>query len=115
MAMIQFITCGLLCSLLMFITEVPKIEQINKAILPLLYAGIASGGIAYTLQFMGQKHTNPVVASIIMSLEAVVSLIAGAIIIEEKLSTLELIGCALMFVAIILPQIPLNKKKNANS
>lgn len=115
MATIQFVVCAFLCLIVMFIGEEPKIEEINKAILPLLYAGIASGGIAYTLQFMGQKRTNPVVASIIMSLEAVISLIAGAIIIEEKLSTTELIGCLLMFFAILLPQIPFRKVKRANS
>lgn len=110
MAMIQFITCALISTIFMFIFEEPTIQQINDAIWPLLYAGIASGGIAYTLQFIGQKYTSPTVASIIMSLEAVISLIAGAILINERLSIQELIGCLLMFVAIIIAQIPSNSK-----
>lgn len=115
MAMIQFIVCGSLSCILMLIFEKPTTSSINDALIPLLYAGLASGGIAYTLQFTGQKYTNPVVASVIMSLEAVVGLIAGAIIIHERLSNQELIGCLMMFLAIIIAQIPFdkfNKKKN---
>ena len=83
---------------------------IKDALIPILYAGIASGGIAYSLQFVGQKYTNPVIASIIMSLESVISLIAGAILIHERLTTQELIGCLLMFVAIMIPQIKTKKE-----
>lgn len=109
LATIEFIVCAILGIIAMFIFEKPNIESINKALIPILYAGIASGGIAYTLQFIGQKHVNPVIASLIMSLEAVISLIAGAILINERLTPQELLGCLLMFIAIIIPQIKFKK------
>lgn len=111
MAMIQFIVCAGISTILMLILDEPSFEQVEKSIWPLLYAGVASGGIAYTLQFIGQKNTSPTIASIIMSLEAVVCLIAGAILIDEKLSIQELIGCLFMFIAIIIPQISFKVKK----
>lgn len=108
---IEFLTCAIIGLIAMFLFEKPNIEGIKNAIIPILYAGIASGGIAYTLQFIGQKYTKPVIASIIMSFEAVVSLIAAAIIIHEKLDIQELIGCLFMFIAIMIPQINIQKKK----
>ena len=114
---IQFIVCAIVSCLLMIIFEKPQVDQVKNAMIPLLYAGIASGGIAYTLQFIGQKYTRPIVASIIMSLESVVSLLAGMIIINESLTSRELWGCALMFMAIIISQIPFdkfNKKPKVN-
>ncbi len=109
---IEFIVCAILSLIAMFIFEKPNIEGIINAIIPLLYAGVASGGIAYTLQAIGQKHTPPVIASIVMSFEAVISLIAGAILIHERLTNLELIGCLLMFIAIVIPQLTIRKKSN---
>lgn len=117
MSTIQFIVCAIVSCLLMIIFEKPQVDQVKHAMIPLLYAGIASGGIAYTLQFIGQKYTRPIVASIIMSLESVVSLLAGMIIINESLTSRELWGCALMFMAIIISQIPFdkfNKKPKVN-
>ena len=117
MSTIQFIVCAIVSCLLMIIFEKPQVDQVKNAMIPLLYAGIASGGIAYTLQFIGQKYTRPIVASIIMSLESVVSLLAGMIIINESLTSRELWGCALMFMAIIISQIPFdkfNKKPKVN-
>ena len=110
LASFQFIACALVCTIAMFIFEKPNMTGIKDALIPILYAGIASGGIAYSLQFVGQKYTNPVIASIIMSLESVISLIAGAILIHERLTTQELIGCLLMFVAIMIPQIKTKKE-----
>lgn len=109
MSMVQFVVCAIISTSLMFILEDPKVGQIQSAMMPLLYAGIASGGIAYTLQFIGQKYTRPVVASITMSLESVVSLLAGMILIQESLTTRELWGCLLMFSAIIISQVPFQK------
>ena len=111
---IEFLTCAVIGLIAMFVFEEPNIESINKAIIPILYAGIASGGIAYTLQFIGQKYTKPVIASIIMSFESVVSLIAGAIIIQEQLEIQEFVGCIFMFAAIMIPQLNFNKKKKFN-
>ena len=116
MSTIQFIVCAIISCLLMIIFEKPQINQVKHAMIPLLYAGIASGGIAYTLQFIGQKYTSPIVASIIMSLESVVSLLAGMILINESLTSREMWGCALMFMAMIISQLPLHKfnKKSKN-
>ena len=117
MSTIQFIVCAIVSCLLRIIFDKPQVDQVKNAMIPLLYAGIASGGIAYTLQFIGQKYTRPIVASIIMSLESVVSLLAGMIIINESLTSRELWGCALMFMAIIISQIPFdkfNKKPKVN-
>lgn len=108
---IEFLTCAIIGTIAMLIFEEPNIQSVKTAIIPILYAGIASGGIAYTLQFIGQKYTKPVIASIIMSLESVVSLIAAAILINERLSVQELIGCLFMFIAIMIPQLNSNNKK----
>lgn len=75
----------------------------------LLYAGVLSSGVAYTFQILGQEGLNPTVASLVMSLESVFSVIAGAIVLKEYLSTRELLGCALVFAAVVLAQIPLDK------
>ena len=71
-----------------------------------LYAGVMSCGVAYTLQIVGQKNMNPTVASLILSLESCISVLAGWIILGQKLSTREIIGCVVMFGAIVLAQLP---------
>ena len=73
---------------------------------PILYTGIMSCGVAYTLQIVGQKSTPPAIASLIMSLESVFSALAGWLILGEKLSPKELLGCVLVFTAVILTQLP---------
>lgn len=111
MSCIQFFVCGILSSVCMFLFETPQISQILSAWLPILYAGVMSCGIAYTLQIIAQEGMNPTVASLILSLEAVVSVLAGWILLHEKLSARELTGCVLMFVAIILAQLPQRQKR----
>ena len=74
--------------------------------MPILYAGVLSSGVGYTLQIVGQRGMNPTVASLIMSLESVISVIAGWIILGQSLSSRELFGCVLMFGAIVLVQLP---------
>ena len=81
-------------------------EQILQAWVPILYAGVLSSGVGYTLQIVGQRGMNPTVASLIMSLESVISVIAGWIILGQSLSSRELFGCVLMFGAIVLVQLP---------
>ena len=78
---------------------------------PLLYAGVLSCGVAQTLQIIGQKNVNPAIASLILSLESCFSVLAGWVILGEKLSVRESIGCILMFAAIILAQLPDKKDK----
>ena len=79
--------------------------------MPILYAGVLSSGVAYTLQIVGQKDMNPTVASLILCLESVVSALAGWLILHEALTTRELLGCVLMFAAIVLAQVPMPERK----
>jgi drug/metabolite transporter (DMT)-like permease len=82
-----------------------EISLVFDAFFPLLFLGIGSSGIAYTLQILGQKGVNPAAASILMSLESVFGVIGAAIILGEKMSPREYLGCAIVFVAVILSQI----------
>lgn len=111
MSCIQFFVCGVLSAVGMLFTETPDISNIQAAWLPLLYAGLLSCGVGYTLQIVGQKGINPVIASLIMSLESVISALAGWVILGQILSPKEILGCVLMFVAIIITQIPIGNKK----
>lgn len=111
MSCIQFFVCGVLSAVGMLFTETPDISNIQAAWLPLLYAGLLSCGVGYTLQIVGQKGINPVIASLIMSLESVISALAGWVILGQVLSPKEILGCVLMFVAIIITQIPIGNKK----
>ncbi len=103
---IQFFTCAVLSGIGMLLFEEPKLSDILAAWLPILYAGAMSSGVAYTLQIIGQKGMNPTAASLIMSLESVIALLAGWVLLEQRLSKRELIGCVLAFVAIIIVQLP---------
>ena len=106
MSCIQFLVCGLLSGVCMLITEHPEMRLILQAWQPILYAGVFSCGVGYTLQIVGQKGTDPTVASLILSLESVVSVLAGWLLLGQRLSVRELGGCALMFAAILLAQLP---------
>ena len=108
---IQFLTCAVLSATGMVIFEAPRMENILAAWLPILYAGALSTGVAYTLQIVGQKGLNPTLASLIMSLESVISLLAGFLILHQRLSGRELLGCAVMFAAIVLVQLPTKDKQ----
>ena len=103
---IQFFVCGILCAVPMLISERPKIAEIAGAWMTLAYAGVLSCGVGYTLQIVAQKNTDPTVASLILSLESVFSVLAGWVILGERLSGRELFGCALVFTAVILAQFP---------
>ena len=103
---IQFLVCGVLCSVIALVVEEPTISGILAAWLPIAYAGVMSCGVAYTLQIIGQKGMNPTVASLILSLESVISVLAGWLLLNQTLSVKEIIGCVIMFAAIILAQLP---------
>lgn len=103
---IQFLVCGVLCMIVALIFEKPQVSRILDAWLPIAYAGIMSCGVAYTLQIIGQKGMNPTIASLILSLESVISVLAGWVILHQSMSERELIGCVIMFAAIILAQLP---------
>ncbi len=107
-SMVQFTVCGvltLLCALI-FERDVFEIENVRLALLPLLYGGLGSVGIAYTCQLLGQKDADPTMAAIILSTEAVFSAIGEAIILHKYMDTPAYIGCALIFLGIVLSQIP---------
>ena len=103
---IQFLICGVLSGILMFLFEEPNLENILNAAVPILYAGIMSCGVAYTLQIIGQKYTRPTIASLIMSLESVFAVLAGIVVLREIPTARETMGCVLMFLAIIIAQLP---------
>ena len=103
---IQFLVCGILSGVCMFLFEEPSFPAIIQAWMPIAYAGVMSCGVAYTLQIIGQKDMDPTIASLILSLESVVSVLAGWVLLGQALSVKELIGCVIMFAAIILAQLP---------
>ncbi len=103
----QFLVVAILSTVLMLLLEEPTAEAVRLALPAILYAGIFSSGIAYTLQIFGQEDVNPTLASLVMSLESVFSALTGWLILGERLTPRELAGCALMFMAIILAQLDL--------
>lgn len=111
---IQFFTAGILSFICAFIFETPTISGIASAYIPLLYTGILSCGIGYTLQIIAQKGMNPTLSSLLMSLESVISVIASAIILHQYMSMRELSGCIIIFIAIVLAQLPWNNKRLQN-
>ncbi|MCI8282355.1 MAG: DMT family transporter [Lachnospiraceae bacterium] len=110
MSCIQFLVCGVISGVCMFLFENPSMSNILAAWQPILYAGVLSCGVAYTLQIVGQKGMNPTVASLILSLESVISVLAGLVLLGQKLSGREVAGCAFMFAAIVLAQLPSRSK-----
>jgi len=108
---IQFFVCGVLSVIAMLLFEEPSLSDIWAAKFPILYIGVLSSGVAYTLQVLAQKHTDPTMASLIFSLESVFGLLGGYFILHQKLSSRELLGCALVFTAVVLSQLP-TKERN---
>ena len=113
MSCIQFLTAGLISAVPMLLFEKPAVSDITAAWLPILYAGVLSCGVAYTFQVIAQKDADPTVASLVLSLESVFSVLAGWVILGQVLSGREILGCVLMFAAIILAQLPSVSKRGA--
>ncbi|MDO4267917.1 MAG: DMT family transporter [Eubacteriales bacterium] len=107
---IQFFTAGVISGVFMLIFEKPSLQAVAAAWAPVLYAGVLSCGVAYTMQVVAQKYVEPTVASLILSLESVFSLLAGWVLLGQRLSARELSGCVLVFAAIILAQLPVKEK-----
>lgn len=101
---VQFFVAGILCMVAMLLFETPSLAGIIKAYIPILYTGVLSCGVAYTFQILGQKYVEPTKASLILCMESVVSVLAGWLLLQQALSIRELIGCVVMFVAIIMAQ-----------
>ncbi|MDD7027420.1 MAG: DMT family transporter [Lachnospiraceae bacterium] len=103
---VQFYVSGIICMVAAFLLETPSMQEIMAGAIPILYAGIFSCGVAYTLQIVGQARVNPTVASMILSLESVISVLAGWVILQETLTGRQIVGCILVFGAVILAQLP---------
>jgi drug/metabolite transporter (DMT)-like permease len=108
---VQFATVAVESTILMFVFEQPSLEMIRLAFPAILYAGIFSSGVAYTMQIVGQEDVNPTLASLVMSLESVFGAISGWIVLGERMLPVEMAGAALMFAAVILAQVPLPEKQ----
>lgn len=111
LACIEFFVCGLVSVVPALIFEHPTLSSLQSAAMPVLYTGLLSSAVGYTLQIIAQKNVPPALASLIMSLESVFAALAGWLLLNQTLSVREMIGCALMFVAIILAQINPKKEK----
>ena len=110
---VQFLVSGVLGIICMFIFETPDIGNILACWLPILYAGVLSCGVAYTLQVVAQADADPTAASLILCLESVFAVISGAILLHESMSPRELMGCAVIFAAVIISNLP-EKKASAD-
>ena len=108
---IQFATVAVIAGAGALVVETPDWDKIASAAVPVLYCGIMSSGVAYTLQIVAQKYTDPTVASLLMSLESVFAALAGAVLLGERMSARELVGCVVMFAAIVLVQLPAPRAK----
>ena len=110
---IQFFVAGILCTIGAFLLETPSWDALVSGAVPVLYAGVMSCGVAYTLQIIGQRNLDPTVASLILSLESVVSVLAGWVILDQTMNGKEIFGCVLVFAAVILVQLPGKKPQPA--
>lgn len=110
MSCIQFLVCGVLSAAAMLVAEQLDLSAILSAAAPILYAGVLSSGVAYTLQILGQKNYNATVATLLCSLESVFSALTGWLVLGQRLSHRELGGCVLIFFAVILAQLPERKR-----
>lgn len=111
---IQFLTAGIIGLAGMVLFEDPVLADILDCWLPILYCGVFSSGIAYTLQVLAQKHAEPAVASLIMSLESVFAVLFGVVLMNEKLTLIEGIGCVVIFIAVVIPQLPSKEDRLQN-
>lgn len=116
MSCIQFFVAGIVSAAAMLAGEgVPPLHDFVISWGPILYAGALSSGVAYTLQIVGQKGVNPTVASLVLSLESVISVLSGWLILKQSMSGREVLGCVLMFGAIILAQLPERKREKTEA
>jgi len=106
----QFLVASILSSVGMIAAEEPTWAAIRICIWSILYVGIFSSGVAYTLQILAQKDSNPTVVSLLLSLESVFATLAGAIILHDQMSGREYLGCLLMLCAVVLAQLPDKRK-----
>ncbi len=103
---VQFLVCFIVSAVPALIFEEFSLPALGQSALPILYLGVFSSGVAYTLQIIAQKNANPTVVSLLLSMESVFSVLAGAVLLGEVLSGREYLGCALMAAAVVLAQLP---------
>jgi len=115
MSCIQFLSCAVLSAILMLIFEHPTWADITPCIGSILYVGVFSSGVAYTLQILAQKDSNPTIVALLLSLESVFGAVSGAIFLHETMTGKELVGCVLMLIAVVLAQIEFPSRKKAKS
>ena len=109
LSLLQFFVVAVESSIAALLLETPSIAQFGENLLPIAYCGIFSSGVAYTLQIIGQKDLHPAIASLIMCMESVFSALGGWLILHQSLSARESMGCALIFVAVVLAQLPVEE------
>ena len=111
MSAAQFVVAAIVCVAAAFLLEAPTWDMMASAAAPILYCGILSGAVGYTLQIVAQRFTDPTVASLLMSLESVFAAVGGALLLGERMRPRELAGCAVLFAAIVLVQLPLPRPR----
>ena len=111
----QFLVVTILSAIGMLASEPPSLEALRMCMWPILYVGIFSSGVAYTLQILAQKDSNPTVVSLLLSLESVFATLAGAILLHDQMSGKEYLGCVLMLAAVVLAQLPEREKTAAEA
>lgn len=111
--LIQALVCTVLSALVMVFTEQPTWKAVWDCAIPIGYAGVLSMGVAYSLQILGQKNLEPAAASLIMSLESVFAVLSGWIVLKERLTVWEAVGCLLVFAAVVLSQLPTKNKTHS--
>ncbi len=109
LSLLQFFVVAVESSIAALLLETPSVAQFGENLLPIAYCGIFSSGVAYTLQIIGQKDLHPAIASLIMCMESVFSALGGWLILHQNLSARESVGCALIFVAVVLAQLPVEE------
>ena len=111
----QFLVATVLSLIGMIATEHPSLSALLQCAWPILYVGLFSGGVAYMLQILAQKDSNPTVVPLLLSLESVFATLAGAVILGDRMSGKEYFGCVLMLAAVVLAQLPERKKPAAET
>ncbi len=113
LSLVQFAVGAVISAVCMMIFEKPSFSAIMECIWPLLYVGVLSSGVAYTLQILAQKGSDPTVVSLLLSLESVFSVIGGAVVLHQMMTGREYLGCLLMLIAVVIVQIPAKDKDNS--
>ena len=113
LSLAEFLVVSVESTVAAFLFETPAAAEFAANALPILYCGVLSSGVAYTLQILGQRDLNPAIASLLMCLESVFSALGGWLLLHQSLSVREVFGCALIFAAVVLAQLPLEQLRRA--